>query len=190
MRSLPFCLHMMGFAMRRHRVSLMLGSFLIAATAFAHDGEIRPLARHQGGEVDVRSIDANQPGPPPTVGFNDCNDLNVNIFPGQTEIVGNSVDDDCDGLADEDANNSPSTDTSDVDGDGVTIASGDCNDHIAAVGPGMPEIAGNLIDDNCNGIADEDAFGNPSSDFFDHDSDGFVVANDHIFSWGFEGPTR
>ncbi|MEO7323513.1 MAG: putative metal-binding motif-containing protein [Dokdonella sp.] len=172
--------------MRLHRLPLLLGSFLFAASAFAH-GEMRRIASDLDGEIHARGIGIHEIAPPPVLlGSGDCDDTNPNIFPGQTEIVGNGVDDDCDGLADEDANNTPSNDTSDADGDGVTLESGDCNDHNPAVRPGMAEIAGNLVDDNCHGVADEDALGNPSTDMADHDQDGFVIAPDHIFMSGFE----
>jgi hypothetical protein len=42
----------------------------------------------------------------------------------------------------------------DQDGDGV-IWCKDCRDDMASVHPGAPEICGNLIDDNCNGVVDD-----------------------------------
>jgi hypothetical protein len=42
----------------------------------------------------------------------------------------------------------------DQDGDGVLWCD-DCNDHDGTVRPGVPEICGNHIDDNCNGVVDE-----------------------------------
>jgi len=42
----------------------------------------------------------------------------------------------------------------DQDGDGV-IWCNDCRDDMAAVHPGAPEICGNMIDDNCNGVVDD-----------------------------------
>jgi hypothetical protein len=117
----------------------------------------------------------------------DCDDTNAAIHPGQAEIVGNGIDDNCNGLADEAANGDPSTDTSDMDGDNVTLASGDCNDHDASIHPGAVEIVGDLIDNNCNGLADEDADGHPSNDTVDHDGDGVAMAPDLIFIDGFEG---
>jgi len=63
----------------------------------------------------------------------------------------------------------------DVDGDGdstsATQAGGDCNDQVAAIHPGAAEIAGNRIDDDCNGKADE-AGATASDDVVDHDGDG------------------
>ena len=45
-------------------------------------------------------------------------------------------------------------DTTDADGDGVPWCN-DCDDNNAVVHPGAPEICGNHIDDNCNGLIDE-----------------------------------
>ena len=79
----------------------------------------------------------------------DCNDNNVSVHPGTTEICGNGIDDDCDGQLDETCG-SP-----DNDGDGYTVAQGDCNDSNASINPGATEICGNSLDDNCNGNIDE-----------------------------------
>lgn len=102
---------------------------------------------------------------------NDCNDWDAQIVPGATEIVGDWVDNDCNGMADETfdgTNYLPSTDTGDYDGDGWTIADGDCDDRIpsdwpnapqhwdaALINPDQVEICGDGFDNNCNGVADE-----------------------------------
>lgn len=116
----------------------------------------------------------------------DCNDTNPDVFPQRPEVVGNFLDDDCDGLADEDADNNPSNDTVDRDADGITLQAHDCDDTNPSVNPNRPEVFGNLFDDNCNGIADEDALGNPSPDVIDHDSDGVTIGFDRIFDSDFE----
>lgn len=115
----------------------------------------------------------------------DCNDLDPNVFPGQPELVGNRYDDDCDGLADEDAGNTPSGDTNDNDVDGSSLSMGDCNDTNPSVEAGIPEVPDNSIDDDCDGLADESAGNVPSSDDFDADGDGFALF-DRIFRGGFE----
>jgi hypothetical protein len=58
------------------------------------------------------------------------------------------MDNDCDGLADD------SLDDTDEDGDGVTVAGGDCNDTLDTVYPGATEVQ-NGWDDDCDGTADE-----------------------------------
>ncbi|MGC6524929.1 MAG: FISUMP domain-containing protein [Flavobacteriaceae bacterium] len=74
----------------------------------------------------------------------DCDDANINIYPGATEIE-DGVDNDCDGDIDEGF---------DVDGDGYTQNQGDCDDNNAQVNPGATEIEDG-IDNDCDGEVDE-----------------------------------
>lgn len=116
----------------------------------------------------------------------DCDDTNPNVYPGAPEIAGNGIDDNCNGLADEASDGTPSDNGSDTDSDGVSIAAGDCNDNNPAVHVGATEVIGDRIDNDCNGLADEDALGNPSTDAQDHDGDGLPMSNDVIFYDGVE----
>ena len=93
----------------------------------------------------------------------DCNDKVAAIKPGAAEVAADGIDNDCDGLADEDDQNAPNTtDTADVDADGQTVVDGDCNDHDATVKKGGAEVCGDGLDNDCDGVADrsEDASGN------------------------------
>ena len=85
-----------------------------------------------------------------SVAEGDCHDNNSSINPGRAETLGNLIDDDCDGTADDGAS------TTDNDGDGYTLADGDCNDSSsgAAIYPGAADTAGNGVDDDCDGTAD------------------------------------
>ncbi len=86
----------------------------------------------------------------------DCDDTSGTgnaINPGKTEVVGDSVDNDCDGAIDEDT---------DEDGDGYSTGQGDCNDRQRTVNPGALEICDGF-DNNCNNQIDEG---------FDADHDG------------------
>ena len=47
----------------------------------------------------------------------------------------------------------------DSDGDGYTIADGDCNDCSAKMNPGAYDFFSNNIDEDCNGVADDEPFG-------------------------------
>ena len=120
-------------------------------------------------------------------GRSDCDDTNKDVHPGMPEKLGNFIDDDCDGYADNAKpgvapSYSPAVDggvavgdptvNMDLDGDGQSRAQGDCDDRAGsdvakARKHGGVEICGNGIDDDCNGIADDgdkcDVFGDNTS---------------------------
>jgi hypothetical protein len=92
------------------------------------------------------------PGYDPTVVGADIDAVVALHCPTNEIDCTNSADDDGDGLvdcADPDC-------AVDADGDGYAAlpCGTDCNDRNAAVHPGVAEICGNVIDDNCNGLAD------------------------------------
>lgn len=102
--------------------------------------------------LGVYKLDLDEDGEETAVDGGDCNDHDPNI-PG-AEVPGNGKDDDCDGLADEAEDGTPSTDTADADQDGQTIADGDCDDTNPMVKRGMAEICGDGLDNDCDGVAD------------------------------------
>jgi hypothetical protein len=110
-------------------------------------------------------VDKDGDGEDPFVEGGDCNDNDPNIEKDHAEVPGNGKDDDCDALADEDEQNMPSTNTADADGDGVTIAAGDCDDTNNMIKPGLAEICGDGLDNDCDGVADrtQDASGNATA---------------------------
>ena len=108
----------------------------------------------------------------------DCDDTDPSISPEAEEVL-NGVDDDCDGFVDE------GTTAYDDDGDGfcetppcINCAGteSDCDDEDYTVYPGATEVCGDDVDNNCDGIQNEqDAIG--CFDFYyDYDGDTYGVA--------------
>ena len=105
-----------------------------------------------------------------TTGGPDCDDSLANIGPAMTEMC-NGVDDDCDGLEDEDDASDAFTWYLDSDGDdygdrsattqaceepdGYVSNSTDCDDGDEDINPGASEEC-NFVDDDCDLVVDED----------------------------------
>ncbi|MDD4878243.1 MAG: putative metal-binding motif-containing protein [Candidatus Nanoarchaeia archaeon] len=90
----------------------------------------------------------------------DCNDNNPEINPGATETPGDGIDNDCNGIIDDACTDS------DRDGYNAEASVGgvdcggeanvDCDDANMFVNPGMAEICGDGIDNDCDGNIDEE----------------------------------
>ncbi len=123
----------------------------------------------------------------------DCDDGDGAVNPAAGELC-NGIDDDCDGLLDEDDPDITGTSTwyADLDGDGygdagsATIAcsqptgtvadDSDCDDGDAAVNPGATELCDG-VDGDCDGTVDEDDAADASTWYRDGDSDGYGSAS-------------
>ena len=105
--------------------------------------------------LGVYKYDNDMDGEDTAVEGGDCNDDDM-LIPG-VEVANNRKDDDCDGLADEDndgPNQTASNDARDMDGDGQSLAGGDCDDTSMSMEAGTPEVCGDGLDNDCDGVAD------------------------------------
>lgn len=92
---------------------------------------------------------------------NDCDDSNADIYPGNIDVAGDGVDQNCDGT------DAP---VFDIDGDGYS-STVDCDDNDVNVNPGVAEVCNN-IDDNCDGSVDNNALDGITY-YMDSDGDGY-----------------
>ncbi len=103
-----------------------------------------PMTKDQGpchGGTQTCNVDGN--------GFGPCEG---EVLPAD-ELCANTIDDDCNGTVDDDP---------DADGDGFTLCGGDCCDSAGPncsnpelVNPGAFEVPDNMVDDDCNMMADD-----------------------------------
>jgi hypothetical protein len=129
------------------------GQVLISVTV----SDIRGSATRAISVVVGAGVDADGDGF--SVAEGDCDDDDATVYPGAPELI-DAIDNDCDGQADEGA------DDVDDDGDGFSDLQGDCNDSDDSIFPGADEVV-NGVDDNCNGEIDD------GTSAFDDDGDGF-----------------
>jgi hypothetical protein len=123
------------------------------------------------GDINGTPIFTCNPGPNYVADATDCDDANVAINPGATEICGDNLDNDCNGTIDD--GSCPGVD---ADGDGYPYPE-DCNDNDPAINPGAVEICGNAVDENCDGWdasvwygdADADGFGDTTDIYLSYD---------------------
>lgn len=116
-----------------------------------------------GGTVEVIAEVVLGDAPPSGLAANnaDCDDTDASVNPKADEILGNGIDDNCDGDID------ILEYYTDADGDGYGAGSAlpppangvhnnlDCDDTNADIYPYALEIHDNMVDDNCDGIIDE-----------------------------------
>jgi hypothetical protein len=116
----------------------------------------------------------------------DCDDANAAISPDADELCGDAIDNDCDGVVDEDDAADAGNWFPDTDGDGFgdpdagttacdqpagLIADNlDCDDNDAGVHPDADEVC-DAVDNNCDGDVDEDGAVDGTTWYADADGD-------------------
>lgn len=124
------------------------------------------------GQIDEGTSAFDDDGDGFTEQQGDCNDSAFTVNPGRTELLGDGIDNDCDGVAD--------LGSDDIDGDGYSPIAGDCDDRNASTRPGAVELADGS-DNNCNGVVDE------GTRLYDDDGDGFCESVQDACSDGSQG---
>ncbi len=95
----------------------------------------------------------------------DCDDDNSSIYPGAPEICGDGIDQDCNGQDKQCPQNH------DADGDGydsTQYGGTDCDDGDPNINPSMPEICGNQVDENCDGIVEDCNYDRDQDQYVDY----------------------
>lgn len=117
----------------------------------------------------------------------DCDDGSASIYPGQSEVCGDGIDQNCDAQADSDGKELL---YSDADGDGHgsdtsrlacrgvghSTLDDDCDDTDGTIYPGATEICGDGIDQDCEAGACRDV-GQQDVDVFIDEDDGSLTVN-------------
>lgn len=129
-----------------------------------HDNDgYRPDAFSTVLSFDLDCLDSGEATPADPI--NDCDDSNAGVNPGETEIVDDGIDQDCNGadaitcIIDNDKDGygtdsgatviAPDGSCDLADGEALTVT--DCNDSDTSAHPGATEIIGDGVDQDCNG---------------------------------------
>ncbi len=157
---------------------------LSALTACVTDAELEAaLDRDRDGYLPVQA------------GGDDCDESRASINPGAQEVCGDGIDNDCDGIVDDDGMNSR-TFFRDGDGDGFgdetepTVSAcappegfasnpGDCDDADPAMNPAAEDLCDGR-DNDCDEVVDDDAL--LVLRYPDVDEDGFGVESGGVYA--------
>lgn len=139
----------------RHLYLLVL-PLLIAVTNIQSGTTFSVVSTNQGGISEPRVCeDLDGDGYCSDI---DCNDSDADINPGATELC-DGVDNNCDQAIDEGFDN---------DADDVSTCAGDCDDGDPLTYPEAPDLPGDGIDSNCDGIEGTDSDGDGVDDSLDN----------------------
>ena len=110
----------------------------------------------------------------------DCDDEDPTINPGASEIWYDGVDQNCDGKNDFDMDEDSYVAEMYIGEVGGTApSSGDCDDEDPSINPGVSEVIGDGIDNDCDGEIDEGSEPETNcSDSIDNDADGLTDCDD------------
>ena len=111
------------------------------------------------GAIPADEIDDDLDGATECEGDCDDADATLNLLDEDGDGA-STCDGDCDDLAAE-------LNLDDLDGDGFSTCAGDCADQDAAIHPDAVEMCGDLLDNNCSGLADD----------ADEDEDGYIATD-------------
>jgi hypothetical protein len=127
----------------------------------------------------------------------DCDDLDANVHPDAQEVCYNDIDDNCNGIEDEEGATSGRVWYADLDGDGfgdngITIEAceqpenyaenkWDCNESDPAINPAASEIC-DYIDNDCDGEIDESTSEDALVWYPDRDGDGYGDDTASVYS--------
>ena len=114
----------------------------------------------------------------------DCNDADPNVYPGAPEVVGDGIDQNCNGVdqcwEDIDADSwgsdrdVPGVSLDCDEGESTSSRTDDCDDLDPTVYPGAPEEC-NGKDNDCDGVVDNVPSADATTFYIDNDGDGFGV---------------
>ncbi|MFC1612110.1 MopE-related protein, partial [Myxococcota bacterium] len=90
----------------------------------------------------------------------DCDDEDPAVHPGAIERCDDEIDNDCDGATDEEDPDCPTCVDADEDGfESANCGGDDCDDSDSTVSPDAAEVCGDEIDNDCDGLVDENCRG-------------------------------
>lgn len=178
-------------------VAMPIGNYTLTFLARDTDGnEVTASTPYQVIDPDDRDVD----GDGFSINGGDCDDGNPTVYPGAEELC-DELDNNCNEVIDEGAANIYYLDE---DGDGWGVNTGyvedctqpfgyaedlgDCDDSNALINPDAIEICDDEVDNNCNGLLNEQNASGCTAHYEDGDGDGYGAGASQCWCTGGSSP--